>query len=207
MAVIELTVPDIGDVSDAAVIELLVKPGDAIKAEQSLITIESDKASMEVPSPLAGEVLELLVKTGDSISQGDKLLLVKGAAAPASTATAASPAAASATLPISATAKASAPQRPPTTPAGLHRSTVYVGPGPRQPFPSMPSVTPWVPTLIPYRWPKAGRMSTARPRNASTLRRGQGRQRSAQAGRCRRQALRSLSNLRAGLPAAYPPSW
>ncbi len=54
MATIELTVPDIGDVSDAAVIELLVKPGDTVRAEQSLITIESDKASMEVPASKAG---------------------------------------------------------------------------------------------------------------------------------------------------------
>lgn len=70
MAVIELTVPDIGDVSDAAVIELLVKPGDAIKAEQSLITIESDKASMEVPSSTGGVLKELRLRLGDKVSQG-----------------------------------------------------------------------------------------------------------------------------------------
>ena len=57
MALIELTVPDIGDVSDAAVIELLVKPGDTIRPEQSLITIESDKASMEVPAAVGGVLL------------------------------------------------------------------------------------------------------------------------------------------------------
>ncbi|HEX5358183.1 MAG TPA: biotin/lipoyl-containing protein, partial [Aquabacterium sp.] len=70
MAVIELTVPDIGDVSDAAVIELLVKPGDTIKAEQSLITIESDKASMEVPSAVGGVLKELRVRLGDKVSKG-----------------------------------------------------------------------------------------------------------------------------------------
>lgn len=70
MARIELTVPDIGDVHDAAVIEILVKPGDVIKAEQSLITIESDKASMEVPTAQAGVVQEIRVKLGDKVSQG-----------------------------------------------------------------------------------------------------------------------------------------
>lgn len=70
MARIELTVPDIGDVHDAAVIELLVQPGATIKAEQSLITIESDKASMEVPSSHAGVLTELRLKLGDKVSQG-----------------------------------------------------------------------------------------------------------------------------------------
>jgi pyruvate dehydrogenase E2 component (dihydrolipoamide acetyltransferase) len=70
MPTIELTVPDIGDVSDAAVIELLVKPGDTVRAEQSLITIESDKASMEVPSSQAGVIKELRLKLGDKVSQG-----------------------------------------------------------------------------------------------------------------------------------------
>ena len=68
MPTIELTVPDIGDVTDAAVIELLVKPGDTVKHEQSLITIESDKASMEVPSSQGGVLKELRVKLGDKVS-------------------------------------------------------------------------------------------------------------------------------------------
>ncbi|TAK99017.1 MAG: dihydrolipoyllysine-residue acetyltransferase [Aquabacterium sp.] len=86
MAVIELTVPDIGDVTDAAVIELLVKPGDTIKAEQSLITIESDKASMEVPSAVGGVLKELRVRLGDKVSKGSLVGLletVDGAAAEA----------------------------------------------------------------------------------------------------------------------------
>ncbi len=70
MSLIELTVPDIGDVSDAAVIELLVKPGDTIRPEQSLITIESDKASMEVPAAVGGVLKELRLKLGDKVSQG-----------------------------------------------------------------------------------------------------------------------------------------
>ena len=61
MAIIDIKVPDIGDFKDVAIIELLVKPGDSVKAEQSLITVESDKASMEIPSSAAGVVKELKV--------------------------------------------------------------------------------------------------------------------------------------------------
>lgn len=77
MATIELTVPDIGDVSDAAVIELLVKPGDTVRPEQSLITIESDKASMEVPSSQGGVIKELRLKLGDKVSQGSVIGLLE----------------------------------------------------------------------------------------------------------------------------------
>jgi pyruvate dehydrogenase E2 component (dihydrolipoamide acetyltransferase) len=82
MALIELKVPDIGDVADAAVIEILVKAGDTVKAEQSLITIESDKASMEVPASQGGVMKELKIKLGDKVSQGTLigLLEVSGAA-------------------------------------------------------------------------------------------------------------------------------
>ena len=85
MALIEITVPDIGDFKDVAVIEVLVKPGDTIKAEQSLVTVESDKASMEIPSSAAGVVKELKVAVGDKVNQGSVLLLLEsaGAAAPA----------------------------------------------------------------------------------------------------------------------------
>ena len=62
MSIIDIKVPDIGDFKEVAIIEVLVKPGDAIKAEQSLITVESDKASMEIPSSHAGVVKELKVK-------------------------------------------------------------------------------------------------------------------------------------------------
>ena len=68
---VQIKVPDIGDFHDVQVIEILVKPGQAIKAEQSLITLESDKASMEIPSPTAGVVRELKVKLGDKVSTDD----------------------------------------------------------------------------------------------------------------------------------------
>ncbi len=103
MAVIELTVPDIGDVKDAAVIELLVKPGDTIKPEQSLITIESDKASMEVPSAVGGVLKELRVKLGDKVSQGSLVALLETAEG-ASAAPASAPAAAPAPTPAPAAA-------------------------------------------------------------------------------------------------------
>jgi pyruvate dehydrogenase E2 component (dihydrolipoyllysine-residue acetyltransferase) len=75
----EIVVPDIGDFKNVDVIEVLVKPGDAIKPEQSLITIESDKATMEIPSPSAGTVKELKVKNGDKVSQGSLILLLSEA--------------------------------------------------------------------------------------------------------------------------------
>jgi dihydrolipoyl dehydrogenase len=75
-------VPDIGDFHDVQVIEILVKPGQTIKPEQSLITLESDKASMEIPSPMAGIVRELKVKLGDKVSEGSPILEVEPAFAP-----------------------------------------------------------------------------------------------------------------------------
>ncbi len=81
MAAIEIKVPDIGDFKDVAVIELLVKPGDTVKAEQSLITVESDKASMEIPSSHAGVVKEMRVKVGDTVNQGSVLLTLDTAGA------------------------------------------------------------------------------------------------------------------------------
>jgi dihydrolipoamide dehydrogenase len=77
MALLEVKVPDIGDFKDVAVIELLVKPGDRVKAEQSLITVESDKASMEIPSSAAGVVKELKVKLGDTVNEGSVILLLE----------------------------------------------------------------------------------------------------------------------------------
>src|SRR5437764_126878 len=76
MASIEIKVPDIGDFKDVPVIELLVKPGDSVKKEDSLVTLESDKATMEVPSPQAGVVKELRVKVGDKVSQGSVIAVV-----------------------------------------------------------------------------------------------------------------------------------
>jgi dihydrolipoamide dehydrogenase len=78
-SLVEVKVPDIGDFDEVAVIELLVQPGDTIKAEQSLVTVESDKASMEIPSTHAGVVKELKVKLGDKVAQGSVLLLIEAA--------------------------------------------------------------------------------------------------------------------------------
>jgi pyruvate dehydrogenase E2 component (dihydrolipoamide acetyltransferase) len=74
-------VPDIGDFKDVAVIELLVKSGDSVKPEQSLLTVESDKASMEIPSPAAGILRELKVKLGDKLNAGDLIAVLEGTAA------------------------------------------------------------------------------------------------------------------------------
>jgi pyruvate dehydrogenase E2 component (dihydrolipoamide acetyltransferase) len=101
---VEVRVPDIGDFKDVVVIEILVKPGDRVAVDQSLITVESDKASMEVPSSAAGVVRELKVKLGDKINQGDLLALLEGAAA--SVAPAPAPAAAAVAVPAAAPAAA-----------------------------------------------------------------------------------------------------
>ncbi|WP_313329726.1 dihydrolipoyllysine-residue acetyltransferase [Comamonas sp.] len=108
---VEVKVPDIGDFKDVAVIELLVKVGDTVTAEQSLFTVESDKASMEIPSPAAGVVKELKVKIGDTINVGDLVAILEGstAAAPASAPAAQAPAAAAPAPAASAPAPAAAP--------------------------------------------------------------------------------------------------
>src|SRR6266704_1606422 len=100
MSTVEVKVPDIGDFKDVEVIELLVKPGDTVKVEQSLITVESDKASMEIPSSHAGVIKELKVKLGDKVGEGSSLLMLEteGAAAPAPAA--AAPTATTAPVPV-----------------------------------------------------------------------------------------------------------
>ena len=77
----EVKVPDIGDFKDVPVIELHVKPGDAVKADDSLVTLESDKATMDVPAPVAGIVKELKVKLGDTVSEGSLILLLEASGA------------------------------------------------------------------------------------------------------------------------------
>src|SRR6516164_1095161 len=74
--VAEVRVPDIGDFKDVPVIEIFVKPGDSVKAEDPLIALESDKATMEVPAPLAGTVREIKLKTGDKVSEGSVILVL-----------------------------------------------------------------------------------------------------------------------------------
>ena len=85
MALVEVQVPDIGDFKGVEIIELLVKPGDTVAVDQSLLTVESDKASMEIPSTHAGVVKEMKVGLGDKVSQGSVVLVLEaaaGAAAP-----------------------------------------------------------------------------------------------------------------------------
>jgi pyruvate dehydrogenase E2 component (dihydrolipoamide acetyltransferase) len=109
MALVEVKVPDIGDFKDVEIIELLVKPGDMVKAEQSLLTVESDKASMEIPSSHAGVVQELKVKLGDKVSEGSLVLVLDaagGVAAAPTPAAAPVPAAAPAPMPAAAPAAA-----------------------------------------------------------------------------------------------------
>ena len=110
MALVEIKVPDIGDFDEVAVIELLVKVGDTVKAEQSLITVESDKASMEIPCSQAGVVKELKVKLGDKVKEGSVVLVLEGeTSSAAASAPAAAPSQASA--PVAAKA-APAPAAP-----------------------------------------------------------------------------------------------
>src|ERR1700675_4524686 len=82
MSTIEVKVPDIGDFKDVPVIEVFVKPGDAVKAEDPLVTLESDKATMDVPAPAAGVVKELKVKLGDKVSEGSVILTLESSGAP-----------------------------------------------------------------------------------------------------------------------------
>ena len=117
MALVEVKVPDIGDFKDVQIIELLVKPGDTVRAEQSLVTVESDKASMEIPSSHAGVVKELKVAIGDKINEGTLLLMLETGAA-AAPAPAGAPATAAAAAPAAA-APAPAPVAAPAAAGGL----------------------------------------------------------------------------------------
>ncbi|MBM3388584.1 MAG: dihydrolipoyllysine-residue acetyltransferase [Betaproteobacteria bacterium] len=116
MATVEVKVPDIGDFSEVAVIEVLVKAGDVVKVEQSLITVESDKASMEIPSSHAGVVKELKVQLGDKVREGSLVMVLEAqgeataaAAGPAPVAPAAASAAPAAASPSAAVTAAAAP--------------------------------------------------------------------------------------------------
>ncbi|MBI5912238.1 MAG: dihydrolipoyl dehydrogenase [Betaproteobacteria bacterium] len=129
---VEIRVPDIGDFKDIDVIEVLVKPGDAVEKETSLITVESDKATMEIPSPAAGVVKELKLKIGDKVSEGSLIMLLEvgaGASAPAPAA-AAIPSGPS----LSKDAAAAAGMAPTSVAAAagadLHAEVVVLGAGP-----------------------------------------------------------------------------
>ena len=104
MALIEVKVPDIGDFKDVTVIEVFVKSGDSIKVEQSLVTVESDKASMEIPSSHAGVLKELKVKLGDKINIGDLLAILDGVEAASVPVAAPAPAALAQAAPVASAA-------------------------------------------------------------------------------------------------------
>jgi dihydrolipoamide dehydrogenase len=117
MALVEVKVPDIGDFKEVAVIELLVKPGDTVRVEQSLVTVESDKASMEIPSSAAGVVRELRVALGDKVSEGSVLLMLEPNAAAAPAPAPAAPVPGPAAAPVTAAAAAASPPAVVSAPA------------------------------------------------------------------------------------------
>jgi len=139
-ATMEVRVPDIGDFKDVAVIELLVKVGDAVKVEQSLFTVESDKASMEIPSPAAGVVKELKVQVGDKVNIGDLVALLEGAGGAAAAAAPAQAAPAPAEVPV---APASAPAPAAPTPAAAPAPAVAAH-QPGAPTAGLPHASPSV---------------------------------------------------------------
>ena len=118
---VDVRVPDIGDFTDVAVIEVLVKPGDTVALEQSLITVESDKASMEIPSSAAGVVQDVRVAVGDKVSEGSLILRLEGADAGAAAGKAAAPAPAPAAAPPPTAAAAKPPAAPAPAPAPAPR--------------------------------------------------------------------------------------
>jgi len=120
MSTIDVKVPDIGDFKDIPVIEIFVKPGDTVSAEDSLVTLESDKATMDVPSPAAGTIKEVRVKLGDKVSEGSVLVMLESIATGA-----AKPAVAAAPPPASSTVPASAPEKPMSLP--IPGAVAYAG--------------------------------------------------------------------------------
>ena len=109
MAKIDVNVPDIGDFKDIPIIEVLVKPGDVVKAEQPLVTLESDKATMDVPSPIAGAVADVVAKVGDKVSMGTLIARIDSAAGEAARTAAPPPAAPAKAAPAAAAKAAAAP--------------------------------------------------------------------------------------------------
>lgn len=136
MATLEIKVPDIGDFKDVPVIEILVKAGDAVKKEASLVTLESDKATMEVPSTHAGTVKEVRVKLGDKVSQGSVIAVLETAGAAQAAAPAPAPAATPAPEPAAKAAPAQPTLREALTStlasleADLHAEVLVLGAGP-----------------------------------------------------------------------------
>jgi len=158
MALVEVKVPDIGDFDEVAVIEVLVQPGDTVKAEQSLVTVESDKASMEIPSSTQGVVRELRIKLGDKVKQGSVLLLLEADAQPS----AAAPQAAAATAPqaTAVTAPQAAAPVPPPAPALAPASESVAPPAVPErvsPTAALPPHQPQARTGLPHASPSVRR--------------------------------------------------
>ncbi|GAB1233857.1 dihydrolipoyl dehydrogenase [Ferrigenium sp. UT5] len=132
MGTVEIKVPDIGGFKGVAVIEIAVKAGDTVEKEQALVTLETDKATMDVPSPSAGVVKEMKVKLGDKVSEGSVILLLESSAAtPAPTNTAPAPqAAAPAAASVAATAQVAPTSAAPAAKGDLHAEVVVLGAGP-----------------------------------------------------------------------------
>jgi pyruvate dehydrogenase E2 component (dihydrolipoamide acetyltransferase) len=145
LSAIEVKVPDIGDFKDVPVIELMVKPGDSVKKDDSLITLESDKATMEVPSPVAGVIRELKIKVGDKVSEGTLILTLEGAGSSVGTAAAKAPAPSPAPPPAPAAKQATMPAPPvPAAPAAAAKPVPPPTPaqpagGAAPPLPEAPS--------------------------------------------------------------------
>jgi len=146
VAAIEVKVPDIGDFKDVPVIEVLVKPGDTVKKDDSLITLESDKATMEVPAPSSGTVKDIRVKVGDKVSQGVPILTLEGEAAK----TAPPP------TPAATRAEAPAPKAPAKAP-----------PTPAPPVAQKTAPAPEAPPATPRTPPPSGQEAHGVPAHAS----------------------------------------
>ncbi len=148
MSTIEVKVPDIGDFKDVPVIEVFVKPGDVVKADDPLITLESDKATMEVPSPAAGTVRELKVRLGDKVAEGVVILTLDTAAAAAASAGAASvPAPAAAVAAPAVPRAAAAAPATPAPPAPVAAATDVADPASFKAAHASPSVRKFARTL------------------------------------------------------------
>jgi len=126
---IEVKVPDIGDFKDVPVIEVLVKPGDGVKAEDSLVTLESEKATMDVPSPSAGVIKEVKVKVGDKVSEGNVIVIIEAAGARASAAPK-EVAVASAAAPTPSPSPSASPSPQPSSPPETKAPSVPAGAAP-----------------------------------------------------------------------------
>ncbi|WP_395769929.1 dihydrolipoyllysine-residue acetyltransferase [Arenimonas sp.] len=143
---IEARVPDLGSDSGVPVIELLVKVGETVKKDQGLLTLESDKATMEVPSPVTGEIIEIIAKLGDELSAGDLVARIKVSAA------AATPAPAAVATPVVAPAPVSAPSATPQAPMPAPTPATTPAPAPSVAM-HAPDNSELVPGIVPYASP------------------------------------------------------